>query len=224
MKKSRNIILCIALFVIIVIIVIYLVIPQKKNEVIKNEINNEVYYTVTYSTNYDGADVIYNEEYEVVQEKKRLNEILKKVQAQSDDIFDDVFFTNHSILIVEAGINPEFNKCEITDTKANIANWIIPGGKQLGVGGAMDLVSGAKRVIIAMTHTNKGKPKLVPYCTLPITGFGRASVVITEKAAFFFENEGWILKKIAPDTTLAEIKLLTKFKYQIAETLESMEA
>lgn len=120
MKKSRNIILCIALFVIIVIIVIYLVIPQKKNEVIKNEINNEVYYTVTYSTNYDGADVIYNEEYEVVQEKKRLNEILKKVQAQSDDIFDDVFFTNHSILIVEAGINPEFNKCEITDTKADI--------------------------------------------------------------------------------------------------------
>ena len=110
------------------------------------------------------------------------------------------------------------------DTKANIANWIIPGGKQLGVGGAMDLVSGAKRVIIAMTHTNKGKPKLVPYCTLPITGFGRASVVITEKAAFFFENEGWILKKIAPDTTLAEIKLLTKFKYQIAETLEPMEA
>ena len=121
MKKSRNIILCIALLVIIAIIVIFSIISQKKNKVIKNETYDEAYYKVTYSTNNEGADVLNNEQgYEVVKEKKRLNEILKKAQAQSDDIFDDTFFTNHSVLIVEAGINPEFNKCEITDTKADI--------------------------------------------------------------------------------------------------------
>lgn len=121
MKKSRNIILCIALLVIIAIIVIFSIISQKKNKVIKNETYDEAYYKVTYSTNNEGADVLNNEQgYEVVKEKNRLNEILKKAQAQSDDIFDDTFFTNHSVLIVEAGINPEFNKCEITDTKADI--------------------------------------------------------------------------------------------------------
>ena len=121
MKKSRNIILCIVLLVIIAIIVIFSIISQKKNKVIKNETYDEAYYTVTYSTNTDGADVLNNKQgYEVVEEKKRLNEILKKAQAQSYDIFDDAFFTNHNVLIVEASINPEFNKCEITDTKADI--------------------------------------------------------------------------------------------------------
>lgn len=108
------------------------------------------------------------------------------------------------------------------DQKGNIANWIIPGGNQLGVGGAMDLVVGANTVIIAMTHTNKGRMKLVKECTLPITGYGEVDIVVTEMAVFVFKDGRYILKKIAPDTTLEEIRANTELEFGLDGELELM--
>lgn len=108
------------------------------------------------------------------------------------------------------------------DEAGDVANWIIPGGKQLGVGGAMDLVSGAKRVIIAMTHTSKTGSKLVKSCTLPITAKGKVDLVVTELGVFAFENGRVLLKKIAPDITIEELKTVTGFSFTPAENLETM--
>jgi len=108
------------------------------------------------------------------------------------------------------------------DQEGNVANWIIPNGKQLGVGGAMDLIKGAKKVIVAMTHTNKGKKKLVKKCTLPITGFGEADIVVTELGMFYFENGVVTLKAIAKDTDLEYIKSLTDVDFEVSENLEIM--
>lgn len=102
------------------------------------------------------------------------------------------------------------------DQQGNIANWIIPNGKQLGVGGAMDLVTGAKEVVIAMQHTSKnGKPKLVKQCTLPITGIGEADMVVTEYAVFVFKGGRLVLKEIAPEITLEELRSITDADFDL---------
>ena len=102
------------------------------------------------------------------------------------------------------------------DQQGNIANWIIPNGKQLGVGGAMDLVTGAKEVVIAMQHTSKnGKPKLVKQCTLPITGIGEADMVVTEYAVFVFDKGRLILREISPEITLDELRAITDADFDL---------
>ena len=108
------------------------------------------------------------------------------------------------------------------DENADVANWIIPGGKQLGVGGAMDLVSGAKRVIIAMTHLSKTGTKLVKKCSLPVTSRGTVSIVVTEYAVFFFENGRLVLRKIAPEISLEELRGITGIEFAVAESLAEM--
>jgi len=109
------------------------------------------------------------------------------------------------------------------DQKGNIANWIIPNGKQLGVGGAMDLVTGAREVVIAMQHTSKnGKPKLVKQCTLPITGIGEADMVVTEYAVFVFDKGRLILREIAPEITLDELRAITDADFDLSPDLHSM--
>lgn len=106
----------------------------------------------------------------------------------------------------------------------DIANWIIPNGKQLGVGGAMDLVSGAKKVIVAMTHTAKtGEPKLVRECSLPITGIGEADMVVTELGVFILENREMVLKEIAPEVSLDLIRTLTEAEFRVHSGLKTME-
>jgi len=110
------------------------------------------------------------------------------------------------------------------DQNGNIANWIIPNGKQLGVGGAMDLVTGAKKVVIAMQHTNKkGKSKIVKQCQLPITGFGEADLIVTEFAYFSFENDKLILHELAPEVTLEDISSITEAQFEVSPSLKSME-
>lgn len=107
------------------------------------------------------------------------------------------------------------------DQHGNIANWIIPNGKQLGVGGAMDLVSGAKKVIIAMQHTSKeGKPKIVNKCTLPITGEAEADMIVTEWAVFCFEEGKLILKEIAPEVDAEMVRSLTEAEFEISPSLQ----
>ena len=108
------------------------------------------------------------------------------------------------------------------DEEANVANWIIPGGKQLGVGGAMDLVSGANTVIIAMTHTNKGKSKIIPRCTLPITGVHEVDYIVTEMAAFAFIDGKLTLIMKAPDCTMEEIAAATAIPFACAGTFKTM--
>lgn len=108
------------------------------------------------------------------------------------------------------------------DEKANVANWIIPNGKMLGVGGAMDLVSGAKNVYIAMQHVSKkGKSKLVHSCSLPITGYNAVNTVVTEYAVFKFDNGQMVLKAKANEISLDELKSITEASYVITENLMS---
>lgn len=107
----------------------------------------------------------------------------------------------------------------------DIANWIIPNGKQMGVGGAMDLVAGARLVYVAMQHVSKkGTPKLVEKCSLPVTAIGKASVIVTEYALFRFKNRTMILEEIAPEITLAELKSVTPACYEISPELKTMNA
>jgi len=103
----------------------------------------------------------------------------------------------------------------------SIANWIIPGKKVTGMGGAMDLAaSGAlgSRVIICMQHNTKKELKILEKCTLPITGLNVADTVITEKAVFRKINNELVLHEVAEEFTLDEVKECTGFKFEMVET------
>lgn len=105
-----------------------------------------------------------------------------------------------------------------------IANWAIPGETILGVGGAMDLVAGAKKLIIALTHTTKDrKPKLVKELTYPTSGVRKAQMAVTEKGLFTFENGVMTLKEIAVDATVADIRQTTEANFSVAKDLKTME-
>lgn len=110
------------------------------------------------------------------------------------------------------------------DEQANIANWIIPNGKQLGVGGAMDLVSGANRVIVAIQHQDrKGASKIKKTCSLPITGYHEADLIVTEFAVFSYEDGELVLKEHAPEVTLADIRAMTEADYRVTANVKVME-
>ncbi len=109
------------------------------------------------------------------------------------------------------------------DQTGLIANWLIPGRPILGVGGAMDLVAGAKKIILAMTHTSKdGKPKLLKTLTYPISGIRKAEMVITEKAVFRFEDDKMILMEIHPAMTVDELRAITEAEFEVSPGLKPL--
>ncbi|MFW6121899.1 MAG: CoA transferase subunit B [Petrotogales bacterium] len=106
----------------------------------------------------------------------------------------------------------------------DIANWMIPGAMVKGPGGSMDLLSGAKKVLVVMTHTSKkGDPKLVKKCSLPLGGVGCVNMIVTNLCVMELTAQGLVLKELAPGITIDEIKSQTEAKFEVSHDLKEME-
>ena len=110
------------------------------------------------------------------------------------------------------------------DERGNIANYMIPGKMVPGMGGAMDLLSGAKKVIVAMEHTAKGSPKILKECTLPLTAMGEVDLIVTEMCVIEVIPEGLLLREINEEFTLEEILEATEAKLLLPEKILSMQS
>ncbi len=106
------------------------------------------------------------------------------------------------------------------DEKGNLANWKIPGKMVPGMGGAMDLVVGAKKVIIAMVHTQKGKPKILKECTLPLTAKEQVDIIVTEMALMRVTKEGLLLEELGPEASVEDVVAATEANLIVSADLK----
>ena len=108
------------------------------------------------------------------------------------------------------------------DEQGDLANWMIPGKKTPGMGGAMDLLVGAKKVILAMEHTAKGNPKILKKCTLPLTAKGQVNMIITEMGVMEITPKGIVLTEINPEFNVEQVQAATEATLIIADDLKQI--
>lgn len=107
--------------------------------------------------------------------------------------------------------------------QGDLANWMIPGKMVKGMGGAMDLVAGAKRVVVTMTHANKhGASKVLKACTLPLTGVACVNMVITDRCVFVVQDRKLVLTELAPGETVDSVRSVTEASFEVAPELSPM--
>ncbi|OEE66539.1 succinyl-CoA--3-ketoacid-CoA transferase [Enterovibrio norvegicus FF-33] len=109
------------------------------------------------------------------------------------------------------------------DEQGNLANWIIPGKMVPGMGGAMDLVVGAKKVIVAMEHSVKGQPKLLKQCSLPLTAANQVNLIVTEMGVFEINERGMVLTELAPEFTIDDVQAATEATLLVSPNLTPMQ-
>lgn len=111
------------------------------------------------------------------------------------------------------------------DEEGNLANWMIPGKMVKGMGGAMDLVAGARRVVVAMEHTTReGQPKILKKCTLPLTGAKVVDTIVTEMAYMRIHPEGLLLEEVAPGLTAEDVQRATEARLIVSPDLKVMQS
>ena len=129
-----------------------------------------------------------------------------------------------SFAIIRGGhVNVSFLGALQVDEKGNLANWIIPGKMAPGMGGAMDLVVGAKRVILTMEHTQKGNHKILKECTLPLTAAGQVNMIITEMGVMDITPDGIVLRELHPEFTVEQVQEATGATLIIDPNLKPMD-
>lgn len=128
------------------------------------------------------------------------------------------FDSAQSFLIIRGGhVHATILGALQVDKEGNLANWMIPGKKVPGMGGAMDLVTGARKVIVAMEHTAKGEPKIFNKCTLPLTAAHQVDMIVTEMAVFDVTPEGLVLRELNDDYTMEDLKKATEADFIVPE-------